>query len=762
VDVVIPLGRDDLQNLAAVPGEGISLEADIERPILWSGQADPDNVLGCDPFPDQAFANAVALIQRGNCTYSNKIENAHAAGAAGVIVYNNLGGPPITMGSTQDSPIPAFFLGISEGQRLAECITANESVTVRISKATSLIFNDSWQNMVAGFSSRGPSHWDLLKPDFAAPGVNILAAGHAGPEAYVFMQGTSMASPHAAGAAALLRQRHPEWTPAEIKSALALTAWPGLRSSDGINPADVYDTASGRIDLTQAALPGLVMDETVANYRAADPARGGSPKTINQPSMVDLHCLGSCSWTRTLRSVLDTPATFTARAQVPDGMTVTVSPQRFVIAPGATQELHISVEIENSRFPDDPWVAGQVSLEADAADVAVHRLPVVVLGTEQLPPWQTEIGVINPDPVAGLSAELQGLDAAGNAIWNLPVELPAHGRLELDVSESAKELASRIKAVRLDIASGQAVGYQKFFRFREYRAGVEALARPGRGELYLPLIQTEGQLWTGLGLLNTIGEEKHLEYVFSDRSTSQRALAGRAHDAFVAEDLKGDDWFEGAAKMSNAAGVSGLLLVGSPRQLHGASLLDSAATELVFSHLAQNELWWTGYAVFNPGDSPASLDLTAYDNSGEVVLAQPGFAHIPALQNTINEIDLPAEAAWLRLESSAPVVGYLAFGLTSGMEIGGFNPTGAAVQRGVFPKLETDGWTGIAFVNHAEGVNQVRLSARDDEGVAMARSTINLEAGEKWVGLSWDLFSGKDISEATYVSFEADTALIGF
>ena len=96
---------------------------------------------------------------------------------------------------------------------------------------------------MAGFSSRGPSQHELLKPDYTAPGVNILAAVAAlpgDPVQYGFYQGTSMSSPHSAGAAALMMALQPDWSPVEVRSAMSTTAdpdpvldlyWPGTRDA---------------------------------------------------------------------------------------------------------------------------------------------------------------------------------------------------------------------------------------------------------------------------------------------------------------------------------------------------------------------------------------------------------------------------------------------------------------------------------------------------------------------------------------------------
>jgi subtilisin family serine protease len=135
-------------------------------------------------------------------------------------------------------------------------------------------------------SSRGPNvNANVLKPDIMAPGTNILAAYAGGADAFGLMSGTSMASPHVAGAGALMRAVHPDWTPAEVQSALMMTSWTtNLLKEDGVTPADPFDVGAGRLDLTGAALAGLVLNETTTGYEDADPAAGGDPTASTSPA----------------------------------------------------------------------------------------------------------------------------------------------------------------------------------------------------------------------------------------------------------------------------------------------------------------------------------------------------------------------------------------------------------------------------------------------------------------------------------------------
>ncbi len=360
LDVTGPSSPAALQGLAAVPGENTDIAADISGSLRF----DPVNPLGCTPFSAGFFTASLALIQRGTCTFAVKVNNAVAAGATGVVLFNSVGGPPTTAGGLTGTP-PVVMLELDDGIALRDYVLANPATTtIQINVATALIIRPEWQDIVGGFSSRGPSQFELLKPDFTAPGVNILAAvDQAGgdPVQYGFLQGTSMSSPHAAGAAALLMSLHPDWSPAEIRSALATTSVGGLLKEDGATPADPFDVGSGRLALGGAGRVGLVLDETGANYAAANPALGGDPKTLNQPSMVDYQCAGSCSWTRTVRSVLPVSADYSVISSAPPGMSITITPDNFNIPAGGTQVLTIEADV--SGLPVDVPAFASITLE---------------------------------------------------------------------------------------------------------------------------------------------------------------------------------------------------------------------------------------------------------------------------------------------------------------------------------------------------------------------------------------------------------------
>ena len=120
-------------------------------------------------------------------------------------------------------------------------------------------------NVIADFSSGGPTPVSLqLKPEVSAPGVSILSASPGG--GFVTLSGTSMASPHVAGAVALLRQRHPSWTPAQLKSALAQTGDGVFADSTRTTEAPTNREGGGVVDLPRADAPLLFASPVALSF----------------------------------------------------------------------------------------------------------------------------------------------------------------------------------------------------------------------------------------------------------------------------------------------------------------------------------------------------------------------------------------------------------------------------------------------------------------------------------------------------------------
>lgn len=379
-------------------GSGPEITANVTAPLVYAGTVDAANFEGCGPFPIDAFKDSMALISRGACAFADKVNNAEAAGATSVIVFNNRdGSATISMAGLEGTMIPSVSVTQDAGADIVAQLAATPSLTTTINPTPTLI--EVAGGDVAGFSSRGAnaSVADVIVPSITAPGVSIFAAyadempegfkENPSPSEFAFLQGTSMASPHIAGSLTLLASIHPEWSPAEAQSALMLTAnqATGLQGSE--QDANFFDMGAGYANVSAAAQSGLVMDESFAGYMQADPNIGGVPSDINLASMANSKCVESCSWTRTVKATTD--ANWTATTMVmAEGLTVTVSPEAFELAAGETQELTITA---NTMEAAAGWNFANVVLTADELPQA--QLPVAVKSSgDNLPDSMTVTG----------------------------------------------------------------------------------------------------------------------------------------------------------------------------------------------------------------------------------------------------------------------------------------------------------------------------------------------------------------------------------
>jgi subtilisin family serine protease len=174
------------------------------------------------------------------------------------------------------------------------------------------------------------------KPDITAPGVQILAGNSpvetnalAG-QLFQSIGGTSMSSPHIAGIGALLKDRHPGWTAAEMQSAIMTSARQDVMKQDGTTPADPFDFGAGHVAPNGAADPGLVYPVTFDDYRAflrsqglcnlcfgTTPAPVIAPTDLNVPSVTIRALAGTKSVTRRVKNVGPAAATYAHNVDLP-------------------------------------------------------------------------------------------------------------------------------------------------------------------------------------------------------------------------------------------------------------------------------------------------------------------------------------------------------------------------------------------------------------------------------------------------------------
>lgn len=307
---------------------------------------DSGNVTGCSAFPANSFDGTAALISRGGCEFGVKVLNAENAGAEFVVIYDDRVGPLINMGAGavgNQVTIPSVFVGQTSGTAMANWHAEHGDAAVM--EFNTVAFQVGNQpDVIANFSSRGPSTRNTMKPDIAAPGVNIMAQGYgvgvtgeARHLGFGQVSGTSMAAPHVAGAAALLKQRYPSWGPAEIKSALMSTSkFMEIYNANG-SPAQPIDMGAGRLDVAAAMTPGVILNPPAADFGAVISSTGAvytmSVEVRNIYTAAETYEL-STLFTGNGFSVTDTT----------DLAGVSVSPTELTLDPGETATVVVSFD----------------------------------------------------------------------------------------------------------------------------------------------------------------------------------------------------------------------------------------------------------------------------------------------------------------------------------------------------------------------------------------------------------------------------------
>ncbi|MDN3652001.1 S8 family serine peptidase [Thalassotalea ponticola] len=428
-DRVLEVGKTAISNFESdgaswtlpwsdIEGKGFTEQISGEF-ILASSVADPDlndgySAYSCNvPFPEGTFtAEQIVVCERGDIARVDKAKNVAAGGAGGIVLLNTMWNQQTV---ADKFVIPGINVASNARWNLENWIN---NATAGAAKATinaatnEYYLDENMANNLAPFSSMGPSRTNnTLVPDLVAPGVQIYAANaddqpftqYPSASDWTFLSGTSMASPHVAGAMTLLSQTHPDWTPAEIQSALMLTAGDVWLSNgfDRVEPYFNFMAGAGSIDVTRANNTGLVMDETIENYLNANPRNGGYDNWLNLPSMVEMECERTCTWMRTVKATKDGSWTVTGVGKE-EGVEISVSPSSFTLKAGETQAIVVRASLPDiiqakvePNEPGDTWDVelnnemifnGQVILTEDNANAPDVHMPIVAANvTRQLP-----------------------------------------------------------------------------------------------------------------------------------------------------------------------------------------------------------------------------------------------------------------------------------------------------------------------------------------------------------------------------------------
>jgi subtilisin family serine protease len=362
------------------------------------------------PRPENKIVLCKGAVQR-----AAKSRAVMEQGGVGVVIYNDA--PHQTLPS-DNHYLPAVHVSNADGLAIKDYIaTLPGRGRPQNRPQAEIIGGESVERPVhsfmAYFSSRGPvgspASADIIKPDVTAPGVQILAAnspaeGFDAPgQLFQAIQGTSMSSPHAAGLFALLKQAHPEWSPAAAKSAMMTTARQDVFKEDQTTPADPFDMGAGHVDPSGPTAapnsmfnPGIVYDAGFFEYLGflcdaapevfANPAGTcgsldsiGIPletENLNYPSIGASEVPGTLTVERTVTNVSGSTLNLTAVVEEPDGYDVTVTPTDLSIAAGGSASFEVT--FDNSGAPIGEWRFGSLTWEGDGY---AARSPIAVAGS---------------------------------------------------------------------------------------------------------------------------------------------------------------------------------------------------------------------------------------------------------------------------------------------------------------------------------------------------------------------------------------------
>ncbi len=479
--------RASFQRGKTYTGASVTPGTDGARPLVDAASAGSDLCLRGDLDP-AVVTGKVVLCRRGATGRAEKGLAVFEAGGAGMVLYNNTDADNLF---TDSHWLPAVHVNNTDGVKIKEYIATASNPTAKIRAGQETKLRDA--PSMAYFSSRGENTAapDIIKPDITAPGVQILAGATPYPdpgampagELFQAIAGTSMSSPHVAGYYALLKQDHPDWSPAMGRSAMMTTASTRVVDSDHVTPAGPFAMGAGHLNPGKVATkgssfnPGLVYDAGLYEYAAFSCGAGagiftpgscdfleanGFPSDasdLNYPSIGIADLAGTQTVTRTVTSVADRTVKWRASVHAPAGFDVVVEPSTINLAPGESATYTVTFTA-NGAAPAGEWSFGHLTWKGTggyearspiAVKGALIGTPVAVAGTgtEGSATFDVDFGYTGPYTAAphGLSPEVllsgtmlqdpdqtypSGDDAAGGVVrLPLPVTGAAFARIEL-------------------------------------------------------------------------------------------------------------------------------------------------------------------------------------------------------------------------------------------------------------------------------------------------------------------------------------------
>ena len=338
-----------------------------------------------------------ACAEDNGCNFSALIRSIDQAVADGVDVINySIGGglddPWIGVGNAGYEDGEAFLAAREAGVVVSAAAgndgpdpgtvtnPGNVPWTFGVAAASHNRNGDNNADLLAIFSGRGPVlPFSVVKPDITGPGRDIISAGITGTTSISQKSGTSMATPHVAGAAALVKSTNLALTADQVMSALHLTARPSVKRFSNGAPVDPHHQGSGMVDVAKAARAGLYLEVPAGSFRAArSSVFTGGAENLNLPTMAHGGCFNTCVLTRTFKAMPGAVGTtYSVQASIAAGATITPSVGSFAASAGGTA-INFTISAQDAALVGD-WVYGEVRLVNTSGNGRPDlRLPLAV------------------------------------------------------------------------------------------------------------------------------------------------------------------------------------------------------------------------------------------------------------------------------------------------------------------------------------------------------------------------------------------------
>ena len=370
-----------LQNIPAEPGDDPYSPLGAYSAPVVDVTTLGDNGLACSALPDTSLNGKFALIERGTCNFNVKVDNAYGAGALGVILYMADATATVAPTGLDYNGIAVVMIALSDGQALKAYVNSNPAASVTIDPSGSEVVDTVDANLLSFYSSLGPNQGNnALKPDLVAAGTTIyMAAENYDPAGsqysstrYATADGTSFSTPMVAGAAALVKQKHPTWTPAQIRSALINTVSQDVTLDDQGDTIDPQWIGAGKLDAGAAVNTTVVASPTAASFGLLAAAPSGLSRQFT------ISNLGTASVTL---SVAVAPGTASYTGNLTAGIAPTVDKASLPVAAGSSATLNVAL---SGALPKSGYYTGAITLKGTGVSLTIPYMYLVSGGSSSL------------------------------------------------------------------------------------------------------------------------------------------------------------------------------------------------------------------------------------------------------------------------------------------------------------------------------------------------------------------------------------------